>query len=268
MCTAHTLEIVCTGEYTKVILKHTLTWWGGRDSNSRPMDYESIALVGLRQVDAANPLVTACFDTHRIRSVCSTLWTRVCTVGSTPKVKELLVTDLHCCSYCGQTFTRSPRRGRVHRFCSRRCAAQTAKSNHPNGRKTRCDNGHDFTPENTGHRPDGGRWCRACHNDVTARSRVEHPDVEQRRRRERYLSGADDKRLEERKRSNDLSRDVARNHAKQWTGPQLEIAARLDLTDADVAAMTGRTVRAVETIRGRLKDDPRLQSMALRRRFA
>lgn len=34
---------------------------------------------------------------------------------------------------------------------------------HRNGNKTRCKNGHDFTPENTIIRPNrGGRDCRAC----------------------------------------------------------------------------------------------------------
>jgi|SRR6516165_2009122 len=33
---------------------------------------------------------------------------------------------------------------------------------HPQSRKTSCRHGHEFTPENTYTRPDGGRNCRAC----------------------------------------------------------------------------------------------------------
>lgn len=170
------------------------------------------------------------------------------------------MTTTYQCGFCGKWFDRPHRKGRIHRFCSRKCAAQTAKAHHPNARKTRCKNGHEFTPENTGHRADGGRWCRACHNDVTARGR----DLQQEthRRRQRYLNGGDDVRLIERKRTNDRSRDIATNHCKQWTGPELEIASRAELSNADVAVRTRRTIRAVETIRRRLKDDPRLYKMA------
>ena len=37
-----------------------------------------------------------------------------------------------------------------------------------NGRKTHCDHGHEFTPENTLRRPDGGRRCRTCNNRIQA----------------------------------------------------------------------------------------------------
>ena len=36
---------------------------------------------------------------------------------------------------------------------------------HDQAAKTRCKNGHDFTPENTYLRPTGGRACRACARD-------------------------------------------------------------------------------------------------------
>lgn len=34
-----------------------------------------------------------------------------------------------------------------------------------NARKTTCSNGHEFTPENTYLRPEGGRACRTCMHD-------------------------------------------------------------------------------------------------------
>lgn len=42
-----------------------------------------------------------------------------------------------------------------------------------NARKTHCDNGHEFTPENTyiRTRPRGGRACRICRNDAARRYR-------------------------------------------------------------------------------------------------
>lgn len=33
---------------------------------------------------------------------------------------------------------------------------------HPNKNKTHCKHGHEFTPENTLPRPEGGRKCKAC----------------------------------------------------------------------------------------------------------
>lgn len=35
--------------------------------------------------------------------------------------------------------------------------------NHNHARKTHCKHGHEFTEQNTGIRPNGVRWCRACH---------------------------------------------------------------------------------------------------------
>lgn len=37
--------------------------------------------------------------------------------------------------------------------------------------KTHCKNGHEFTPENTRPRAEGGRSCRTCHNNNTNRRR-------------------------------------------------------------------------------------------------
>lgn len=41
-----------------------------------------------------------------------------------------------------------------------------------NARKTHCIHGHEFTPENTVHRPAGGRSCRACDNAKARRYRT------------------------------------------------------------------------------------------------
>ena len=39
-----------------------------------------------------------------------------------------------------------------------------------NARKTRCNAGHEFTPENTRVRPSGSRSCRICDREAAARS--------------------------------------------------------------------------------------------------
>lgn len=36
---------------------------------------------------------------------------------------------------------------------------------HPEASRTHCDNGHEYTPDNTGPHPAGGRRCLACHRD-------------------------------------------------------------------------------------------------------
>lgn len=54
---------------------------------------------------------------------------------------------------------------------------------------------------------------------------------------------------------------IARNRV-QWTGPELELASRPDLTAKAVALMLGRSLYAVTNMRRRLKDDPRLIRLA------
>ena len=49
---------------------------------------------------------------------------------------------------------------------------------------------------------------------------------------------------------------------KRWAGPELELAARADLTALQVANMTGRSAAAVRTARRNLRIDPRKQNLA------
>jgi hypothetical protein len=60
---------------------------------------------------------------------------------------------------------------------------------------------------------------------------------------------------------NDKSRETAARHNQWWTGTELEIASREDLTAAQVAAMLGRTLRSVSEARARMRDDPRLRML-------
>jgi hypothetical protein len=65
-----------------------------------------------------------------------------------------------------------------------------------------------------------------------------------------------------RKRANDATLDRARNWRKQWTGPELEIAMRDDLTARQAADMLGRTLHAVKHVRRQVKVDPRKDRLA------
>jgi hypothetical protein len=45
---------------------------------------------------------------------------------------------------------------------------------HRNTRKTHCDRGHEFTPENTRLRAGGQRECRTCAHDLAVANRAQH----------------------------------------------------------------------------------------------
>lgn len=50
---------------------------------------------------------------------------------------------------------------------------------------------------------------------------------------------------------------TAVNNRKEWTGPELEIIARDDLSARQAALMLGRTAQGVKRARQRLREDPR-----------
>jgi len=51
-------------------------------------------------------------------------------------------------------------------------------------------------------------------------------------------------------------------HGQEWTGPELETAARLELSAEAAAILLGRTIYAVRWMRDRLRDDPRKARLA------
>lgn len=61
---------------------------------------------------------------------------------------------------------------------------------------------------------------------------------------------------------NDSSRTSAHCHGNVWTGPELEIAAREDLSVPEIAQMLGRTILAVAAQRRAIRADPRKQRLA------
>lgn len=99
--------------------------------------------------------------------------------------------------------------------------------------------------------------CRRCSvSQVTAnRNRRQRVDPEFRRKLRRRTD-----RL--RKRMNDALNDAAVNHGKQWTGPELEILCREDLTHRQAAEALGRTLYAVRHQRQLLRVDPRKINLA------
>lgn len=139
------------------------------------------------------------------------------------------------CTRCGDVFEREG--NHRYRFCSRECAdSDRTERDHPNlrpgqlgqGTLTNCGEGHELTPDNRVARTG---QCLTC--------------VKQRQ-----------------KHINDESVDIARRRGYEWTGPELEIASRAELTSRQVAAMIGRTVYGVETVRRRLRVEPKLRKMA------
>jgi len=100
--------------------------------------------------------------------------------------------------------------------------------------------------------------CKACR----AAYRKEHPEErEQHNARGRTWAAAHP---EWRNRVNGQERAIqaetlkqARRNGYLWTGPELELAARPDLTKEQVALMTGRTLHAVRHARRKLRDDPK-----------
>lgn len=61
------------------------------------------------------------------------------------------------------------------------------------------------------------------------------------------------------------SADTATRYNYEWTGPELEVAAREDLTAREVATMLGRTIAAVNGKRKKLRTMPRDQWLAGKR---
>jgi hypothetical protein len=64
------------------------------------------------------------------------------------------------------------------------------------------------------------------------------------------------------KRANSESLEHATRHGQQWTGPEMEIAARNDLPIADLARMLGRTIGSVNSMRHALHTEPKYQQVA------
>lgn len=98
---------------------------------------------------------------------------------------------------------------------------------------------------------------------VLRRHRCDVEYVRQRRREVVAVAEADRASSREHYRSRQqASLPDAHRSGYDWTGPELEIAARTDLTTRQAAAMLGRTFAATMRARKNLSVDPRKQTLA------
>lgn len=58
------------------------------------------------------------------------------------------------------------------------------------------------------------------------------------------------------------SLDTAERHRRAWTGPELELAARDDLSIAEIAKLLGRTTHSVVNMRRKLRHEPKYRALA------
>ena len=68
--------------------------------------------------------------------------------------------------------------------------------------------------------------------------------------------------VEQQRQVNLLTLRTATHHREPWTGPQLEIALRGDLSAREAALMLGRSRQAVKHIRAKGKSDPKYVNLA------
>lgn len=106
-------------------------------------------------------------------------------------------------------------------------------------------------------------WQRAARKRRTKSKKSESQREAQREAQRKYSEKVGRKKADEFKRSKQVStRQTASRHGYTWTGPELEIVARLDLTLTQAAEMLGRTYIAVSAKRHQLKEDPRVIALA------
>jgi hypothetical protein len=108
-----------------------------------------------------------------------------------------------------------------------------------------------------------GRDCRCDQclkwkQERDRRYRARNPEkVKETRRRWREAHPKEHQATTQRcvKKLNDTLRETAERHGLEWTGVELEIASRPDLTARQVAAVLHRTLSAVRNMRQRLASD-------------
>ncbi len=98
------------------------------------------------------------------------------------------------------------------------------------------------------------KWQRERNQRYRARNR-EKANEQSRRWRVTHPKEHQALLLRQRKKVNDKLRETAERHHQEWTGVELEIASRPDLTARQVAEILHRTLSAVSNMRRRLASD-------------
>ena len=112
--------------------------------------------------------------------------------------------------------------------------------------------------------------CRTCGDLVTCknprksvpRSYYAHDCYMEKAREQGRRPGVRARTWAHARRTNAATLDAASRNGHHWTGPELEVAARTDLTARQVATMLGRTMFAVRTQRQKLRNDPKTIRLA------
>lgn len=172
------------------------------------------------------------------------------------------------CEACGESFIAA----RVDaRACSARCRLTLRRMTHgytPERNCLRCDK-----PIDKG-KPAGTKYCSAsCRSTSVSlrwyqtdkgrayRRTVQNSEEYLSYRRSNYADNADRERARVKahiSRVNQLAREKAGRHGYEWTGPELEMVGRRDLTSVELAEKLGRTVLAVQNMRAKInREDPR-----------
>lgn len=108
--------------------------------------------------------------------------------------------------------------------------------------------------------------CDLCRGwNLARKRRYNEANREKVRRENREAARTRDAKAAARKRKSEYlleTRPLARRYGYEWTGPELELAARQDLTVTEIAKMLGRSYAAVSSQRQRLRNDPRKIALA------
>lgn len=161
--------------------------------------------------------------------------------------KSRIQTITVVCQQCGEPFTRRTKNyHQPPRFCSRQCGTAHKRDADPDAVSRFVQGGKRHATKKKGTGKHGihkynkfGCRCDVCEAAAT------------------YYRTKTNDRLEAL-----APAATAPRWGYQWTGPELEIASRPDLSALQVAQMIGRTVHAVRTARQRMKADPRFITLA------
>jgi hypothetical protein len=115
----------------------------------------------------------------------------------------------------------------------------------------------DYWENRDQRRASSRRWKAEHHDEM-----LEHAREADRRRYQENREQMVTENLRRRAKVQNETADRAGNRGKQWTGPELEIACRDDLTLKQAALMLGRTLRGVEAARHACRVDPRKITLA------